>query len=220
MSVWNDARTIARRHGVPAVTLWIGHGLATKALGLAWNRVLWLDAERVNTGVDLPAEITCRWLTATEVERLANAPVNTLNAGDARRISDLGHHCFAAFQSDRLVGYCWYGTGRIAAPDHWGLPLTLPPGVALSYNAFTDPELRGQRLHGALKVRALDVLATRGVHALVSLVRMANWQSIRSLERAGFRDLGLLCTLGSETKRVLGIPRRATQLGIRFAVDP
>jgi hypothetical protein len=219
MSAWHDARTIARRHGLAAATLWLGHGAATRVLGLAWNRVLWLDAERVNTGVDLPSGITCRLLTATEVAQLASAPVNTLHTEDGRRISELGHHCFAAFQGDRLVAYCWYGLGRIAARDHWGLSLTLPAGVALSYNAFTYPGLRGQRLHGGLKLRALEVLKPRGVRALVSLVRIANWQSIRSLERAGFRDLGLLCTLGSETKRVLGVPRRATQLGIRFGVD-
>lgn len=213
------AREIAQRHGLGAATLWVGHGLATRLLGLAWNRVLWLDADRVNAGLDLPAGVTCRFLAPDEVRGLAAAPANTLSAPMAERISRLGHHCFAAFQGERLIAYCWYATGRIEAADHWGIPLTLPPAVALSYNAFTYPEFRGRRLHGGLKVRALEALTPRGIRALVSLVRIANWQSLKSLERAGFKDLGLLLTVGSETKRVLRIPRAAAERGIRFSVD-
>jgi len=217
---WHGARAIARRHGLRAASLWVGHGLATRFLGLTWNRVLWLDAEQVNRSLGLPPETTCRLLTAADVLRFAAAPANTLSPPMAERISTLGHWCFAAFRGERLIAYCWYATGRIEAADHWGIPLTLPPGVALSYNAFTDPEFRGQRLHGGLKVRALDALAPAGVRVLVSLVRLANWQSVRSLERAGFVDLGLLFTHGDQIKRVLAVPRRATQRRIRFAVDP
>ncbi len=217
MTYWQDARAIARRHGVPAVTLWVGHGLTTRLFGLAGNRVLWLDADRVDVTLGLPPEVTSRFLTPEEVRALAQAPVNTLSAPMAERIAQLGHQCYAAFQGERPIAYCWYATGRIEAADHWGIPLTLPPAVALSYNAFTYPEFRGRRLHGGLKVRALRAMP--GIRALVSLVRIANWQSLRSLERAGFQDLGVLLTLGSKTKSVLRIPRRAADRGIRFSVD-
>lgn len=213
---WKELGEIARRHGLVRATLWVGHGLATQVLRIAVSRVMWLDAERVNASIELPPEFICRFLTADEVKGLAVDPLNSLSAPLEGRISLLGHQCLAAFYGERMIAYCWYATGRVDASDHWGIPVTLPPNVALSYNAFTYPDFRGRRIHGGLKVRALQALAPSGVRALVSLVRIANWASLQSLRRMGYVDLGLLVALGLENKRVLCVPRRAAQRGIQF----
>lgn len=212
---WRRLRGTARRQGMGAVALWIGHGLATRLTGIAVHRVLWLEADRMKAA-ELPAGLRCRFLEPEEVLRRAADPSNTLSLPLADRITRLGHRCLGAFDGERLIAHGWYATGVVPAADHWGIPMSLPPGVALSYLAFTHPEYRGRRIHAGLKARALTLLAPGGVRGMVSLVRFANWPSLSSLRRMGHEDLGLLVTQGWGGKRLLRVPREAERRGIRF----
>jgi GNAT superfamily N-acetyltransferase len=102
-----------------------------------------------------------------------------------------GAECFGVLDGDTLVAFCWYSTNppeRIN--DHW--VVYFDPGCVYVYFVFTDPAYRGQRLlpHG-IRLAMADY-ARRGYPKLAAFVESANYDSLNSFYRMGFRDFGMI----------------------------
>ena len=58
------------------------------------------------------------------------------------------------------------------------------------YKGYTIPAYRGKRLHGIGMSLALKSFSERGARGLISYVEFNNLQSLRSVERTGYRLFG------------------------------
>ena len=137
-----------------------------------------------------------RFLSADEIRKLADDPANDLDAALAGRL-ELGHEfCFAAFDGGQLANYSWYAQHHIEPEHSLGAGLTMPDDTMYVYKGFTLPAYRGQRLNGATIQRAAQIFAGMGIERFVGVVEYANWASVRSCERLGFRRIGSFACLG------------------------
>jgi hypothetical protein len=97
--------------------------------------------------------------------------------------------------------------------------LSFPPDTVYLYKAFTHPDFRGAGVHRATFVRASRWLTTLGLQRIVLIVELANWESLRSHERLGFRTLGLIVTAGRGRWFYERHPHTDKQLGLRFGAQ-
>jgi hypothetical protein len=129
----------------------------------------------------------------------AATPEYEMGEGFAREALGKGDECFALFDGDRLASFGWYSNQptRISG----GLVLRFDPAWVYMYKGFTHPDYRGKRLHGIGMSLALRAYADRGSRGLISYVKSNNFQSLRSIERMGYRIFGDIYLA-----RVLGRP--------------
>ena len=106
----------------------------------------------------------------------------------AREALDKRDECFAIFDGDRLASYGWYSNQPTLISD--GLVLHFDPSWVYMYKGFTHPDYRGKRLHGIGMSLALRAYTERGSRGLISYVKSNNFQSLRSIERMGYRIFG------------------------------
>lgn len=101
---------------------------------------------------------------------------------------DKGDECFALFEGDRLASFGWYSNQPTLISD--GLSLHFDPSWVYMYKGFTLPDYRGKRLHGIGMSLAARAYTERGSRGLISYVKSNNFQSLRSIERMGYRIFG------------------------------
>jgi len=111
----------------------------------------------------------------------------------------VGDRCFALWDGERLASFGWYSNQPTRISD--GLVLHFDPEWVYMYKGFTHPEYRGQRLHGIGMSLALAAYSECGMRGLISYVKSNNFQSLRSIERMGYRIFGDIYLA-----RVLGRP--------------
>jgi hypothetical protein len=99
-----------------------------------------------------------------------------------------GDRCFALYDGDRLASFGWYSTQPTHISD--GLVLHFEPAWVYMYKGFTHPDYRGKRLHGIGMSLALRAVTESGSRGLISYVKSNNFQSLRSIERMGYRIFG------------------------------
>lgn len=99
-----------------------------------------------------------------------------------------GDRCYALYDGDRLASFGWYSTQPTHISD--GLVLHFDPAWVYMYKGFTHPDYRGQRLHGIGMSLALRAVTESGSRGLISYVKSNNFQSLRSIERMGYRIFG------------------------------
>jgi hypothetical protein len=106
----------------------------------------------------------------------------------ARGALDKGDECYGIFDGDRMVSFGWYSNQPTHISD--GLVLHFYPSWVYMYKGFTHPDYRGKRLHGIGMSLALRAYTERGSRGLISYVKSNNFQSLRSIERMGYRIFG------------------------------
>jgi hypothetical protein len=99
-----------------------------------------------------------------------------------------GDRCFGLFDGDRLASFGWYSNQPTHISD--GLVLHFDPVWVYMYKGFTHPDYRGRRLHGIGMSLALRAASEAGSRGLISYVKSNNFQSLRSIERMGYRIFG------------------------------
>jgi hypothetical protein len=99
-----------------------------------------------------------------------------------------GDQCFAIFDGDRLASFGWYSNQPTNISEE--LVLHFDPAWVYMYKGFTHPDYRGKRLHGIGMSLALRSYTDGGSRGLISYVNSNNFQSLRSIERMGYRIFG------------------------------
>jgi GNAT superfamily N-acetyltransferase len=175
------------------------HGLgstAGRALDLAVHRVV-LDEEHV--WYDLPlTDLPTAAELGDGLEIVRQPPLHVLDdAGvisqdDAAALTPDGDP-WAVVDGDGMLAFtCWTFLGRtpmIAARGGW---LPLPQDVVCLENSLTQPAFRGR----GIAPRAWSLIAARhaaeGRTQMVTKVEVENVPSRRAVEKAGFKEVGLM----------------------------
>ena len=161
-----------------------------------------------------------RWLTADDVRRHAVDRANDLDAAMAPLLENEQNFCFAAMDGPVLASYCWYALESIPGEHSLGVGLSFPTDTVYFYKAYTHPGYRGRGLHPAAMREAASFFAERGVSRLVAIVEYANWPSLRSHAKLGFRLAGRFVKADRRPLVFERYPQLAGTFGIRFGDVP
>jgi ribosomal protein S18 acetylase RimI-like enzyme len=151
-------------------------------------------------------------------EILARAPTQAAGEEmDAAFIASAlarGDRCYGALHGDTIASFAWYATRATAiADDVW---LSFDDDLGYMYKAYTAPEHRGQRLHGACVTRALAEYARDGYRGLVCYIESTNFASIRSNQRVGYRDFGRIVTVELGGRTFVHSTKGCERFGLRL----
>jgi hypothetical protein len=210
---WRSLAQVARRHGPREAVRYAVSEVGKRLVQIEVHRVRLLELARTTRELPRDPRFESRFLTVAEVRRFADDPANDLSPAFAE-LAARGHLCFAALLDGRLASYTWYAVGSIEPEHSKGVRVTFPEHTAYAYKAYTRPEHRGLHLQGRLKQPVIDELLERGIHRRLGLIEWTNWPSLRSSDRSGYRDLGVLVTQGR--RRILHRPAAAAGEGIGF----
>ena len=161
-----------------------------------------------------------RWLTADEVRTYAADRANDLEAAMAPLLENEQNFCFAAMDRSVLASYCWYALDSIPREHSLGVGLSFPTDTVYFYKAYTHPGYRGRGLHPAAMREAASFFAERGISRLVAIVEYANWPSLRSHAKLGFRLAGRFLKVGRRPLVFERYPKLAGTCGISFGDVP
>ncbi len=158
-----------------------------------------------------------RFLVEDEVLRFAEH-VPTLRPKFTHEALTRGDRCYAILDGDRLASYGWYATQPLVVA--FGLYLHFDPAYAYMHTGYTNPDYRGQRLHGIGMARALEALTDEGSRGLVSCVDTDNLRSLRSCDRMGYRRFGVLRVLGKGARAWSHASAGCAEYGFKLSPSP
>ena len=104
------------------------------------------------------------------------------------RAAARGDECVGIFDGDALVSMGWYA--RTPTPLSDSLVLHFDSAWTYMYKGFTLKSHRGKRLHGIGMTFALAHYTAVGARGLISYVEFNNLESLRSVERMGYKLFG------------------------------
>ena len=206
---------VRRKYGAWAVV----QLLTDRALNLVANviisNLICVDADSAGEPPGSDPRFDFRILSPDELAAFGQDPVYEVEPAFVVRASRGHDVCFAALDGPRLASYGWFALGCIER-EHCEVAMSYPAHVAYSYKGFTHPDYRGQGLYAAVKRRALQALAARGVTTFISSINWTTWASLRSNDRLGYRKLGRLVLIELGGRRLAFWPRGHNELAIRF----
>lgn len=208
-------REVRRKYGVWAVAQLLVDRALNRFGNVIISNLICVDAASAGDPPGPDPRFEFRFLSPNELATFAHDPAHELDSEFVVRAS-LGHDvCFAALDGSRLASYGWFALGCIER-EHCEVAMSYPAHVAYSYKGFTHPEYRGRGLYAAVKRRALDALAARGVTTMVSSINWTTWASLRSNDRIGYRKLGRMVLIEIRGRQWAKWPRGHNGLDIRF----
>ncbi len=102
-----------------------------------------------------------------------------------------GRLCFVARCEGRLVAADWASTVSAYSRDlHRTFPLQ--PGDVYTYEIYTLPEFRRQRIATAIKVEILRHFRAAGCRRFLNLISPDNHASLHTNEKLGYRQVGMM----------------------------
>jgi GNAT superfamily N-acetyltransferase len=153
---------------------------------LLWERLL--DAPLADVTPRVPVHIEV--LEQTDVDQyLAFRP--DANLADIRQRLASGQRCFIARHQGQIVYAEWSATGRVWL-GYLSYELCLAPDEVYSYDSFTTPEFRGQRIAPACSVYMQRTRREAGYTRVVMMNLPDNETSIRVSEKVGYRRFGTI----------------------------
>lgn len=178
-----------RRHGFGPALYEAAYRAANRVTELTiWNAVVvTLDTVDPSFLRD-PKRAAGRFYDADELKGLVRGSAYDMDARFIERATAEGARCYAFVEDGILASYGWYSRGPTEAGP--GLVLHFDPAYVYMYKGFTHPRFRGQRLHAIGMASALEAYARAGARGVVSIVDSANFASLKSCERMGYRTFG------------------------------
>lgn len=138
--------------------------------------------------LEVDSRYSCRFLSNEEVYLYSQNPENDLPlefVDQALKNSDL---CYAILDGSKLASYGWYtNCAAIFIPE---LRLHFNKEWIYMYRGYTLPAYRGQRLHAVGMARAMKSFVERGFNGLISYVEASNFNSLKSVYRMGYQQIG------------------------------
>ena len=181
------AKRVAR-HGWWNTLQWATLRLAAAVFGLRVLRGLAVEA--LDPGCRAAAEGYARGFAMPRaVRRFAADVANEMSPFFVADAMARGDRCYAICEGTVPVSTSWYSTRptRIGIGE---LVLSFAPRYVYMYKGCTQPSHRGRRLHAAGVSHAFGHYAAKGARGFVSCVDATNRESLKALERMGYRVFG------------------------------
>jgi hypothetical protein len=124
-----------------------------------------------------------------------------------------GDTCYAVFDGDALVSYCWNSGKPTMVEDD--LYIEFAPGYVYRYKEYTRPSHRGRRISSYARAESLRRFAAAGVKGFAGYVEADNFISYRALQRAGHLFPGFMVVLGRGPSPWIWHSPRAREWGFR-----
>lgn len=186
-------RDTVTRYGVQAAATNIAYRAACKVIDVTILKGVSLTNNSLDrTYVEEDAGYRWRFLDGDTLRRAVRRRGAALEMDEAFLDDALarGDRCYGALDGDTIAAYGWYST--IPTPITDDMILHFDSAYAYMYKGYTLREYRGKRLHGIGMARAMDAYVREGRRGLVSVVDAANFASLRSCYRLGYRSFGQL----------------------------
>lgn len=165
---------------------------------------------------------TFQFLSADDVRRFAQQPVNELDCELAERILRPTDYCIGATVNGELAAYSWYALGSIEAEFNrgasvsTGTSISFPSDMAFMYKGFVAPRYRGCGLYANLQRLALLEFSKSGVNAILTTTDWSHESALSSLYNLGFQRLGIIWRAGFGDHVASFYPRLPEQKAIKI----
>ena len=139
--------------------------------------------------LDYPSNFKPMFLSEQMMRHYARDPVNEMPESFIEESLAKGDQCFGIFDGAVLASYGWYSR----QPTHIDPPelfLHFDSSFVYMYKGFTHHDYRGQRLHAIGMNLALKHYLEEGHKGLVSYVESSNFDSLKSIYRLGYMNVG------------------------------
>lgn len=132
-----------------------------------------------------------KFATAAELVALGKNPAYEIAPIDVERVEAGRARCLLQLDGDKLVGYAWIWTHRLAYIDD-GVHLNLPDDTIYNYKGYTNPEYRGYGFQALRHLNLLRLTADEGVRRLFGFVDRFNSKSLKGVRKSGYVKVGEL----------------------------
>lgn len=146
----------------------------------------------------IPPPYSTKLLTADAVD------VPGLDRDFQQRAIQQHNECLMVFCDGNPVSWAWYSDRPTNFSD--GLEASFAQNFRYVYNGYTRPAHRGRRLHAYGMAAALQHYSSRGCRGLICYVDAANFRSLRSTLRVGYKIVGRVVVGGLPRKFVWRSP--------------
>src|SRR5215510_345903 len=155
--------TIFREEGPKSLWIKLLRGIGVARWELLWERSLDVPLADVTPSVPVQLEVLDKAHIADYLTFRPDA-----NPADIRRRLASGQRCFIARHHGQIVHADWIVSGR-AWLAYLACELPLAPDEVYSYDSFTTPACRGQRIFGARAVYMQRAMREAGYKRLVMM---------------------------------------------------
>ncbi len=135
-----------------------------------------------------------RLCTPAELMPFVADPANDLSKEFLDYATAQGDSCYAIFDGDELVSYCWNSTKSTLIERD--LHMDFRDGYIYRYKEYTRPSHRGRRLSSYNHAESLRHFAASGVQGFAGYVEANNYTSYRKLQRTNHLFPGFIVVLG------------------------
>ena len=176
-----------RRHGLWNTIRWAALRLLAALAGVRVLRGLVLEGMESLTAV--PEGLAHGFQNPRALRRFAADPANEMSPYFVADALARGDHCYAICDGPRPLFTSWYSR-RPTLVGIGGLVLHFDPQYVYLYKGYTQPEHRGRRLYAAAVSQVFAQYVAKGARGFVSYADAANLDSLKALERMGYRAFG------------------------------
>jgi hypothetical protein len=176
-----------RRHGLWNTIRWAVLRLLATLAGVRILRGLVLEGMESLTAV--PEGLAHGFQGPRALRRFASDPANEISPCFVADALARGDHCYAICDGPRPLFTSWYSR-RPTLVGIGALVLHFDPQYVYLYKAFTQPEHRGRRLYAAAVSQVFAQYVAKGTRGFLSYVDATNLNSLKALERMGYRVFG------------------------------
>ena len=212
-------RYLYRHGGVTGLLFYLFYRLVNRFTRLRVFRMAIMDAgapidaqlgrlEAYRHGLFKPAEL----------EPYVDDPENALTREFLDYAATQGDTCYATFEGDTLVSYCWNSDKPTLIEDD--LHIEFRKGYIYRYKEYTRTSHRGRRLTSFARAESLRLFAATDVKGFAGYVEADNFVSYRALQRANHLFPGFIVVLGKGPAPWIWHSPGAREWGFRVLSTP
>lgn len=194
MKIKNTKRDV-RKFGFFRIILRFFYSLVNRLFLFQILQLVILTRNNQNKGLqELPPGMSFRLINKQELESLADDKELRLKRKFIDHLTANGDDIFGIFKQDALISYiCFsYKFKKLFSI----LSAQARPGFIYAHKSLTRAAYRGQRLHGAGLINALEQFNSQGYDGIISFGEATKFHAVNSFKRAGAVFVGKTVVLG------------------------
>lgn len=187
---YDQSRIIARKDGLSSAYYCLFYDFMNKITPFSVYKVMELTPQGFDPSfLKDPSTYHYGFLNEDQIRHYAGDPDNDMSDRFVEEALENGEDCFAVLDRGTLASYGWY-TSKPAHVRNETYFFFEETSYKYMHKGFTHPDYRGQRLHAMGMAKACEKYVESGHRGLISLVEAHNLNSLRSVYRLGYQDIG------------------------------